>query len=65
VLYHTKKGLEEHFYLVPIPQDISRLRLHEGQGMRLYELSEIEALSLGWWSREVLPLLTRYVKENC
>ena len=60
-LYYPKGNAEEHFYYIPLERAIKDLTLGEGQKIKLFTLEEIEKLNLGFWCREVIPILKRYL----
>lgn len=60
-LYYPKGNAEEHFYYIPLERKIGDLTLGEGQKIELFDLKEIEKLRLGFWCREVIPILKRYL----
>lgn len=61
-LHHHSRKVLGHFYYIPITR-VNIDQLDEGAKWQLYSLDEIEKLNLGWWSREVLPILRRFSKE--
>ena len=64
-LYYPKREAEEHFYYVPLFCRKEDLILGEGQMIELFWLDEIEKLKLGFWCREVIPILRRYCIYKC
>lgn len=61
-LYHHSNKVAEHYYYVPV-SGLETNDFTEGKSWQLFGLSEIEKLKLGWWSREVLPILRRFTTE--
>lgn len=63
-IYHHNHKIAEHFYYIPLDVPADTLHISEGQGGKFFTLAEIAAMDeLTWWSREVLPILDRHVKE--
>jgi hypothetical protein len=64
-LYHHDHKIAEHFYYIPLDVPTDSLHINEGQAGKFFKLEDIAAMKeLTWWSREVLPLLERHVKES-
>ena len=50
----------EYFYVIPL-KEIPELKISEGERIEWFRLEEIEKLDLGFWCREIIPLLRRYI----
>ncbi|MCD6528201.1 NUDIX domain-containing protein [bacterium] len=63
VLFYPSGKAEEHFYFIPV-KEIPELKINEGEKIEWFRLEEIEKLDLGFWCREVIPFLRRYISEQ-
>ena len=50
----------EYFYFIPL-KEIPELKISEGEKIEWFKLEEIEKLDLGFWCREIIPVLRRYI----
>lgn len=62
-LYHHSHKIAEHFYYVPIRYSELSPAPHEGEKWMLFDLDSLDDLEMGWWSKEVIPILRRYLRE--
>jgi len=63
ILFYPNRKAEEHFYLISL-EEMPKFRLNEGERIQWFTLEEIEKLDLGFWAREVLPILRRYINSK-
>lgn len=64
-LYYPNRTVEEHFYFIPLLCKKEDLILGEGQKIELFCFDYVERLNLGFWCREVIPILKRYCSLKC
>ena len=62
VFFYPGGKAVEHFYVIPI-KEIPELKISEGERIEWFSLEEIEKMDLGFWCREIIPLLRRYIEE--
>lgn len=63
-IYLHAQQKAEHYYYVPLPDNLHGMRFREGVEWRLFSIEEIEGLDLAFWSRELIPILRRYIAEK-
>lgn len=64
VIHYPNSKTEEHFFLIPFNLEEEQIKLGEGQKVKFFTLDEIENLCLGFWCREVIPIVKRYLLKK-
>ena len=60
IFFYPGGKVIEHFYFIPL-KEIPDFKLGEGEKIQWFTLEEIEKLDLGFWCREIIPVLRRYI----
>lgn len=63
-MYFPKKHVADHYYYVPLPDNTEKLVGREGAAWGYFTLQQMESLKLGYYTRELIPVLRRWLKEN-
>lgn len=60
-LHYPSKTTKEHFFYIPLIKQIDELTFNEGQKFELFTLEQIKKMDLGFWCKEIVPILERWI----